>query len=53
MKAKKHTSINIPNILYCKLCFIAKKDIRSINGQIVYIIRRFIENYENEHGKIN
>lgn len=35
-----------------KLGKIAEKNERSINQELTYIIKRHIENYEKEHGKV-
>lgn len=36
-----------------KINKIAEEENRSTNQQITYIIKKYIENYEKEHGKIN
>lgn len=44
--------VRLEDELYDKACYIAKLENRSFNQQVVYIIRRFIDEYESQHGKI-
>lgn len=39
--------------LYLKLRYIAKKENRSYNQEAVYILQRFVEEYESKHGTIS
>ena len=41
-----NTNLRIPDELYEKLKEIAKLEDRSINSQIVHIIRKYIDEYE-------
>jgi len=50
--AIKSISVRIDSEMLDKLHFIADYEGRSANGQIVVLIRRLIEEYEAEHGKI-
>jgi hypothetical protein len=43
-----NTNLRIPDELYKKLKEIAKQEDRSINGQIVHIIKRFIREYNQQ-----
>ncbi len=51
-KNNKHLGIEIEPSLHGKLKFIAKYEGRSINGQILYLIRKCIQQFENENGEI-
>jgi hypothetical protein len=46
-------SLRINTDTYKKVQKIADKNSRSINGQLDFIIRSFIEKYEDVSGKIN
>ena len=48
----KHLGIRIDDELHYKLHYISKYDGRSANGQIIYLIRECIRNFEKEHGEI-
>ena len=52
MKKDKHLGIVVDNELHYKLHFISKYEGRSANGQILYLIRKCIAEYEEKHGKI-
>jgi hypothetical protein len=52
-KAKKHIGIRIEDAnLHFKLHYIARYEGRSANGQILYLIRKCIEEFEAEYGAI-
>ena len=38
--------------LYLKLKYIAKKDNRSYNQEAVHILQKFVDDYEDRHGRI-
>lgn len=48
----KHLGIRIDPELHRKLHYISKYEGRSVNGQILYLIRRCIADFEKEHGEI-
>ncbi len=50
MKTKdtKHFAIRMPHILYYKLQYVAKHEKRSGNGQILYLIRKCIAEFEKD-----
>lgn len=48
----KHLGIEVPPELHYKLHYIAKYEGRSANGQILYLIRRCIREFEEAHGQI-
>lgn len=51
-KNNKHLGIEVDPELHRKLHYIAKYEGRSANGQILHLIRRCIQEFEKEHGKI-
>lgn len=48
----KHLGIEVDPKLHYKLHYIAKYEDRSANGQILYLIRKCIQEYEQTHGEI-
>lgn len=48
----KHLGIRIDNELHYKLHYIAKYEGRSGNGQVLYLIRKYIEQFEKQNGEI-
>lgn len=48
----KHLGIEIDPELHYKLHYIAKYEGRSANGQILYLIRKCIKEFEAEDGEI-
>lgn len=48
----KHLGIIIEDDLHYKLRYVAKYEGRSINGQILYLARQCIAEFEEKHGKI-
>ncbi len=51
--AIKSLSVRIDSEILDKLHVVADYEGRSANSQIVYLIRKCIEDYENTHGIIN
>ena len=51
-KANKHLGIEIDPELHYKLHYIAKYEGRSANGQILYLIRKCIREFEEKESKI-
>ncbi len=51
-KENKHLGIEVEPDLHYKLHYISKYEGRSANGQILYLIRRCIQEFEKEHGEI-
>ena len=51
-KKGKHLGLRIDSETHDKLYYIAEYEGRSGNGQILHLIRRCIEDFEKEHGKI-
>ena len=48
----KHLGIRVEDELHYKLHYISKYEGRSGNGQILYLIKKCISEFENEHGEI-
>lgn len=51
-KNNKHLGIEIDPALHYKLHYISKYEGRSGNGQILYLIRQCINDFEKENGEI-
>ncbi len=51
-KNNKHLGIEIDPVLHQKLKSLAKYEGRSINGQILFLIRQSIKSFEEENGPI-
>lgn len=51
-KKNKHLGIEIDPELHQKIKYIAEYEGRSINGQILYLIRQCIKDFENENEPI-
>ena len=49
----KHLGLRIDRELHYKLHYISQYDGRSANGEVIYLIRQRIEQFEQEHGKID
>lgn len=52
-KKDKHFGIFVDAETHGKLFYIARYEGRSGSGQILYLIRRCIAEFEKEHGKID
>ena len=48
----KHLGLRIDSDTHFKLQYISQYEGRSINGEVLYLIRKEIERFEKEHGKI-
>ena len=51
-KNNKHLGIEVDPELHSKLHYIAKYEGRSANGQILYLIRKCIKEFESAEGEI-
>lgn len=51
-KENKHLGIEIDKELHYKLHYISKYEGRSGNGQILYLIRQCVADFELKHGEI-
>jgi len=52
-KNNKHFGIEVDPELHYKLRYVAKYEGRSINGQIIHLIRKCIKEFEAADGEIN
>ncbi len=52
-KNNKHSGIEIDPVLHFKLHYIAKYKGRSANGQILYLLRQCIQEFEKANGEIS
>ena len=52
-KTEKHLGLRIDLQTHAKLKYIAAREGRSINGQVLYLIRSFIDAYEKENDPIS
>ena len=52
MENRKHLGLRISGELHYKITYISKYEGRSTNSQILYLIRKKIFEFENEHGEI-
>lgn len=50
---KKYISIRTDTELHDKFCFASKYNGRSATGQVIYLMRTFVEEYERDHGEIS
>ena len=48
----KHLGLRIDSELHYKLHYSSQYEGRSANGEVIYLIRKAIEEFEKEHGKI-
>ncbi|MBP3390812.1 MAG: hypothetical protein J6L58_03895 [Clostridia bacterium] len=51
-KNNKHLGLEIEPELHFKLHYIAKYEGRSANGQILYLLRQYIKDFEEKEGNI-
>lgn len=51
-KSNKHLGIEIEPELHGKLKYIAKYEGRSINAQVLYLVRKCIKEFESVEGEI-
>ena len=51
-KNNKHLGLEIEPTLHSNLKYIAKYEGRSINGQVLYLVRKCIQQFEAENGEI-
>lgn len=51
-KNNKHIGIEVDSELHYKLHYISKYEGRSANGQILYLIRQCIKDFEKDNGTI-
>ena len=51
-KNNKHLGIEVDPELHYKIRYVAKYEGRSINGQVLYLLRQYIKEFEEREGKI-
>lgn len=52
MEDKKHFGFRVDEELHYKLAYVAEKEARSMNGQILFAVRKYIEDFEAKYGEI-
>lgn len=52
MEKDKHLGLRIDSDTHKKLKNLADYEGRSINGQVLYLIRQAVAHHEQEHGKL-
>lgn len=53
MQKEKHLGLRIDAVTHEKLKSLAEFDGRSINGEVLYLIRQAIIQHEHAHGKLD
>ena len=48
----KHLGLRIDAQTHYKLRYVSQYDGRSCNGEVLYLLRRYFEEFEKMHGKI-
>ena len=49
---EKHLGLRIDSQLHYKFSYISEYDGRSMNGELLYLIRKAVEEFEKKNGKI-
>ena len=52
-KQNKHLGIEIEQAIHRKIKYIAAREGRSLNKQILYLVRQCIRDFEEENGEIS
>ena len=52
MEKDKHLGLHIDRELHYKLQYVSKYDGRSISGEVLYLLRQYIADFEAQHGAI-
>ena len=52
MEKNKHLGLHIDWELHYKLQYVSKYDGRSVSGEVLYLLRRYIADFEERHGQI-
>lgn len=51
-KKEKHLSLRVDEELLRRFSYVAEYDGRSMNGALLYLIRKYVAKFEAENGKI-
>lgn len=51
-KNNKHLGIEVDPELHYKIRYVAKYEGRSINGQVLFLLRQYIKEFEQREGEI-
>lgn len=51
-ESEKHLGLRINTQMHSKLKYISDYEGRSVNRQVLYLIRNYISEFEKEHGEI-
>lgn len=49
MEKDKHLGLHIDRELHYKLQYVSKYDGRSVSGEVLYLLRRYIADFEEQH----
>ena len=52
MNVKRHLSIRMDGELHDKFQYVAAYEGRSMSGQVLYLLRKCVQEHEKEYGKI-
>lgn len=52
MEKDKHLGLHIDRELHYKLQYVSKYDGRSVSGEVLYLLRRYIADFEAQHDEI-
>lgn len=52
MEKDKHLGLHIDKELHYKLQYVSRYDGRSVSGEVLYLLRRYIAGFEEQHGEI-
>lgn len=52
MEKDKHLGLHIDKELHYKLQYVSKYDGRSVSGEVLYLLRRYIGDFEERQGEI-
>ena len=48
----KHLGLRIDSQLHYKLAYISEYECRSMNGELLFLIRKAVEEFDKQHGRI-
>ncbi|NMP38306.1 MAG: hypothetical protein GX051_09360 [Clostridiales bacterium] len=53
MESEKHFGLRIDDTLLTKVHYVCAYEGRSVNAQILFLLRQCVADFEKEHGKIS